>query len=178
MYCQVGCPTTYSCHVDSVHFYSKVESNRSGYRDTRFGYFRIGYSYITRWTWHFRIYFEDIREYLVSGNSLSTSGGTHRAYCIVQANSFARKSFSAAHASLQLAGQSMIIIISIRVWDCSSACLGLLHWTFPAFIWQLLLHRFRKIAAKKKDVQCLFFQNQKIDHKSGLCHIFILIYWM
>ena len=62
----LGCPTTYSCHVASVHFYSQLEAERSGYRDTRCGYFRIRYSSITRRTWLFRIWFEDIREYLVT----------------------------------------------------------------------------------------------------------------
>ena len=73
---ELVCPTSYSCHVDSRHFHSNYEAKRSGYRVSRYGYLRIRYSSITRWTWHFRIYLGDIREYLVSGNSLSTSGGT------------------------------------------------------------------------------------------------------
>ena len=29
-YPNIGCPTSYSCHVDSVHLYSKFESDRIG----------------------------------------------------------------------------------------------------------------------------------------------------
>ena len=55
--CKVGCPTTYSCHVDSVLLNSKFEANRSKYWNSKFKYSQIEYSNIFRRTWCFQISF-------------------------------------------------------------------------------------------------------------------------
>ena len=54
---EVGCPTTYSCHVDSVLLNSKFEANRSEYWNSKFKYSQIEYSNIFRRTWCFQISF-------------------------------------------------------------------------------------------------------------------------
>ena len=53
----LGCPTTYSCHVDSVLLNSKFEANRSEYWNSKFKYSQIEYSNIFRRTWCFQISF-------------------------------------------------------------------------------------------------------------------------
>jgi hypothetical protein len=75
----LGCPTSYSCHVDSVHLYSKFESDQIKYWNSKFEYLRIRYSSIPRRTWHFRIFLRYIREYLLQNiqdfnNSISVLG--------------------------------------------------------------------------------------------------------
>ena len=106
------CPATYSCHVAPRLFYSQFKSERSGYRDSRCGYFRIGYSSITRRTWHFRIYFEDIREYLVSGNSLLA--------VLAQAmgHNFARVSLCCAPFGQQLLERETTTILLLTCLKC------------------------------------------------------------
>ena len=57
IYFILGCPTTYSCHVDSVLLNSKFEANRSEYWNSKFKYSQIEYSNIFRRTWCFQISF-------------------------------------------------------------------------------------------------------------------------
>ena len=54
---EVGFPTTYSCHVDSVLLNSKFEANQSEYWNSKFKYSQIEYSNIFRRTWCFQISF-------------------------------------------------------------------------------------------------------------------------
>ena len=58
----VGCPTSYSCHVDSVLLYSKFEAKRIKYWNSKFKYLQIRYSSIPRRTWLFQIFLRDIRD--------------------------------------------------------------------------------------------------------------------
>jgi hypothetical protein len=53
----IGCPTTYSCHVDSVLLNSKFKANQSKYWNSKFKYSQIEYSNIFRRTWCFQISF-------------------------------------------------------------------------------------------------------------------------
>ena len=59
---RVGCPTSYSCHVDSVLLYSKFEAKRIKYWNSKFKYLQIRYSSIPRRTWLFQIFLRDIRD--------------------------------------------------------------------------------------------------------------------
>ena len=58
----VGCPTSYSCHVDSVLLYSKFEAKQIKYWNSKFKYLQIRYSSIPRRTWLFQIFLRDIRD--------------------------------------------------------------------------------------------------------------------
>ena len=60
--CSVGCPTSYSCHVDSVLLYSKFEAKQIKYWNSKFKYLQIRYSSIPRRTWLFQILLRDIRD--------------------------------------------------------------------------------------------------------------------
>ena len=59
---KLGCPTSYSCHVDSVLLYSKYEAKRIKYWNSNFKYLQIRYSSISRRTWLFQIFLRDIRD--------------------------------------------------------------------------------------------------------------------
>ena len=69
----VGCPTSYSCHEVSGTFIFEIRIGPERIQSFQMRIFSDEYPFITRRTWHFRIYFEDIREYLVSGNSILSS---------------------------------------------------------------------------------------------------------